>query len=100
MLNKEEKRAIDELKSKREYFEYQPEGCNWRLSFDEEEVHTIIDVIIALIEKQQKEIEEKTTILEQLLEDVKERANNISFETEILWRKIEKAEKKIEDLIK
>ena len=56
-LSEEEKKAIDELKSRREYFEYQPEGCNWRLSFNEEEVHTIIDVIINLIDKQQKEIE-------------------------------------------
>lgn len=44
-------------------------------------------------------LQDNKKILEQLLEDVKERANNISFETEILWRKIEKAEKKIEDLI-
>lgn len=56
-MTEEEKKAIEDLKSMREYFEYQPEGCNWRLSFDEEEVHTIIDVIINLLEKQQKEIE-------------------------------------------
>lgn len=53
----EEKKAINELKRKREYFEYQPEGCNWRLSFDDEEVHTIIDVILNLLEKQQNKIE-------------------------------------------
>lgn len=39
-------------------------------------------------------------MINELLEDMKERANNFSFETEMMWRKIEKAEKKIEDLIK
>ena len=52
--------------------------------------------ILNLIDKQQKEIEEKSTIINQLLEDMKERANNFSFESEIMWRKIEKAEKLLE----
>lgn len=42
-------------------------------------------------------LQDNKKILEQLLEDVKERANNISFETEILWRKIEKAENKFKE---
>lgn len=41
-----------------------------------------------LIEQQQKEIEEK----DKLILDMKERLNNISFEVEIMWRKIEKVE--------
>lgn len=69
-MSEEEKNAIDELKSRREYFEYQPEGCNWNLSFDQWEVHTVIDVIISLIDKQNKEInrlqEENKTLKEQI----------------------------------
>ena len=54
-MSEEEKKAIEELKSRREYFEFQPEGCNWHLSFDQWETHTIIDVVINYIEKLQKE---------------------------------------------
>ena len=50
-MSEEEKKAIEELKSRREYFEFQPEGCNWHLSFDQWETHTIIDVVINYIEK-------------------------------------------------
>ena len=46
--------------------------------------------ILNLIEKQQK-------IINQLLEDMKERANNFSYESEIMWRKIEKAEELLEE---
>ena len=42
-------------------------------------------------------LQDNKKILEQLLEDVKERANNLGYETEILWRKIEKAEKLLEE---
>lgn len=42
-------------------------------------------------------LQDNKKILEQLLEDMKERANNMSFETEMLWRKIEKAEKLLEE---
>ena len=42
-------------------------------------------------------LQDNKKILEQLLEDMKERANNMSFETEMLWRKIEKAEKELEN---
>jgi hypothetical protein len=38
-------------------------------------------------------LQDNKKILEQLLEDMKERANNFSFESEIMWRKIEKADK-------
>lgn len=41
-----------------------------------------------LIEKQQEELEEK----DKLILDMKERLNNISFEVEMMWRKIEKVE--------
>ena len=71
-MSEEQKNAIDELKSMREYFEFQPEGCNWRLSFNEEEVHTIIDVIINLIDKQQKEIEKLKTDKKNASEYIRE----------------------------
>lgn len=41
-------------------------------------------------------LEDNKKILEQLLEDMKERANNFSYESEIMWRKIEKAEKQVQ----
>lgn len=53
----EEKKVIDRLIARREYFEYNKEGCNYHLSFDEVETEEIIDKILNLIEKQQKEIE-------------------------------------------
>ena len=56
-MSEEEKKAIEELKSRREYFEFQPEGCNWHLSFDQWETHTIIDVVINYIDKLQKVID-------------------------------------------
>ena len=65
-MTEEEKKAIDELKSRREYFEYQPEGCNWQLSFDQWEVESIIDVIINLIQKQDTEINKLKQENEQL----------------------------------
>ena len=58
-MSEEEIQAIKELKNHREYFEFQPEGCNWRLSFDEYEVHTIIDVVLNLIDRQQKELDKE-----------------------------------------
>lgn len=42
-------------------------------------------------------LQDNKKILEQLLEDMKERANNFSYESEIMWRKIEKAEKLLEE---
>ena len=86
-MSEEEKNAIDELKSMREYFEFQPEGCNWRLSFNEEEVHTIIDVIINLIDKQKEEIE-----------IWKETENDYEHELARKDEKIEKQQKEIERL--
>lgn len=41
------------------------------------------------------EIQQKT--VNQLLEDMKERANNFSYESEIMWRKIEKSEELLEE---
>ena len=49
-----------------------------------------IETILNLADKQQK-------LINQLLEDMKERANNFSYESEIMWRKIEKAEKLLEE---
>ena len=56
------------------------------------------------ISRQLEEIDEKSTIImagaekvKQLLENMKERANNFAFETEMMWRKIEKAEKELEN---
>lgn len=59
---------------------------------DIEEKNIAINKMSKDISHQLKEIEEKSTIINQLLEDMKERANNFSYETEIMWRKIEKAE--------
>lgn len=42
-------------------------------------------------------LQDNKKILEKLLEDMKERANNFAFETEMMWRKIEKAEKELEN---
>lgn len=42
-------------------------------------------------------LQDNKKILEQLLEDMKERANNFAFESEMMWRKIEKAEKLLEE---
>lgn len=42
-------------------------------------------------------LQDNRKILNQLLEDMKERANNFSYESEIMWRKIEKAEKLLEE---
>lgn len=44
-----------------------------------------------------KSILEKQKVINQLLEDMKERANNFSYESEIMWRKIEKAEKLLKE---
>lgn len=63
------------------------------------------------LERQQKEIErekqyadfykdlcnKQQKLINQLLDDMKERANNFSYESEIMWRKIEKAEKLLEE---
>ena len=48
-----------------------------------------LDYYINTIKQQQKEIEEK----DKLILYMKEKLNNISFEVETLWRKIEKVEK-------
>ena len=67
--------------------------------------------ILNVIDNQQKEIErekqysdfyknlcnKQQKLINQLLEDMKERANNFSYESEIMWRKIEKAEKLLEE---
>jgi hypothetical protein len=50
-------------------------------------------VILNLIEKQQKEIEEYA----KFVLDMKEKMNNFQFEAETGWRKIEKLEKKVGD---
>lgn len=42
-------------------------------------------------------LQDNKKILEQLLENMKEKANNFAFETEMMWRKIEKAEKLLEE---
>lgn len=76
-MSEEEKNAIDELKSRREYFEYQPEGCNWRLSFDEYEVHTIIDVVLNLIEKQQEKLNKEKEKNKKIEDKIKGKINNL-----------------------
>ena len=72
---------------------------------------SIADEVNAIIIKQQKEINrekqytdfykdlcnKQQKLINQLLEDMKERANNFSYESEIMWRKIEKAEKLLEE---
>ena len=57
-MSDEEKKAVEELIARREYFEYNQEGCNHHLSFDKWETEEIIDTILNFIEKQSKEIEE------------------------------------------
>lgn len=42
-------------------------------------------------------LQDNKKILEQLLKDMKERANNFAFESEMMWRKIEKAEKEFKE---
>lgn len=42
-------------------------------------------------------LQDNKKILGQLLEDMKERANNFAFESEMMWRKIEKAEKSLKE---
>lgn len=65
-----------------------------------DDIADYLGILFNLIDNQQKEIEEKSTIINQLLEDMKERANNFAYETEIMWRKIEKSEKLLEENIK
>lgn len=61
-----------------------------RLDYELVREEQYTDVYKDLCNKQQK-------LINQLLEDMKERANNFAFETEIMWRKIEKAEKLLEE---
>ena len=75
-MTEEEKKAIDKFKSRREYFKYQPEGCNWRLSFDQWEVESIIDVILNLIQKQDTEINKLNNVIDRLLRDIYECIQN------------------------
>lgn len=70
-----------------------------------------LKTLINLIDKQQKEIErekqysdfykdlcnKQQKLINQLLEDMKERANNFSYESVIMWRKIEKAEELLKE---
>ena len=56
-----------------------------------EEKNIAINKMSKDISHQLKEIEEKSTIINQLLEDMQERVNNFSFESDIMWIKIEKA---------
>lgn len=60
-----------------------------RLDYELVREEQYTDVYKDLCDKQQK-------LINQLLEDMKERANNFSFESEIMWRKIEKTEKLLE----
>ena len=80
------------------------------INLSQEEIDSL-KTILNLIENQQKEIErekqysnfykdlcnKQQKLINQLLEDMKERANNFSYESEIMWRKIEKAEKLLEE---
>lgn len=77
-MSEEEKRTLDFTKK---YLE----DNTGKYKFTNED----LIVLVNLIDKQQKEIEEKNNFIFNL----KERLNNIQFEVEMTWRKIEKMEK-------
>ena len=62
------------------------------ISLSQEEINSLKSILESL-----KSSTSKDKILNQLLYNMKERANNFSFETEMMWRKIEKAEKLLEE---
>lgn len=108
-LNKEEKKAIETLKEvASDDFDtlgddISPKMAQNILNVIEKQQKDIEEKNIAInkmpkdISHQFKEIEEKSTIINQLLEDMKERANNFAFESEMMWRKIEKVEKSLKE---
>jgi hypothetical protein len=70
------------------------------INLSQEEINSLKSILESLgdhIDKPKTKLKDNKKILEQLLEDMKERANNFSFESEIMWRKIEKAEKLLEE---
>lgn len=81
LMSDEEKKAIDTLKEvASDDFDTLGDDISPKMAQN----------ILNVISKQQK-------LINQLLEDMKERANNFSYESEIMWRKIEKAEKLLEE---
>ena len=68
------------------------------INLSQNEINSLKSILKSLEAMQKTNLpKDNKKILEQLLEDMKERANNFSYESEIMWRKIEKAEKLLEE---
>lgn len=68
------------------------------INLSQEEINSLKSILESLEAMQKINLpKDNKKILEQLLEDMKERANNFSYESEIMWRKIEKVEKLLEE---
>ena len=68
------------------------------INLSQNEINSLKSILKSLEAMQKTNLpKDNKKILEQLLEDMKERANNFFYESEIMWRKIEKAEKLLEE---
>lgn len=86
-MSEEEQKAIEKVK---EVIKIDKERRIVTLYDEKPLFRDQLQIIIDLLEKQQK-------LINQLIKDMKERANNFSYESEIMWRKIEKAEKLLDE---
>lgn len=89
-MTNEEKKALEIIKFLQDKC-IQEKGIGMMTIYRVDEIANAIETALNLIETQQKEIEEK----DNLILDMKEKLNNISFEVETMWRKIEKVDNNV-----